>query len=254
MSKKTYFILFLIVISLSWYYNLDKLIQNKTTGIFNNIKISYIDKIDNMDESIDKHFNQSEKIKDLLSKNEELEKYKLLYIELSNKYNNLEEFRDMESSPNNLNIVNVLSYSKYDDFTKVYIDTHDINTTNMDIGGLIVDNYAAGILVKDNDKAVGLLNGNQKSNYAVYIGEGKAPGITHSMKNKKEIVVRFIPNWLEIDVGEEVITSGMDGIFFEGLKVGKVTSVKKIGDTQEAIVEPYADISDSSLYYLYFKK
>ncbi len=253
MSKKTYFILFLIIIGLSWYFNLDKLIQNKSTGVLNNIKLAYVEKLDSIKDSIDVHFNQSEKIKELTLKNEELEKYKLLYNELSNKYNNFENFNDSNNSLKNVNIVSVLSYSKYDDFTKVYIDTHDINTSNMKIGALISDNYAAGILVKDEGKSIGLLNGNQKSNYAVYIGKAKAPGITHSLKNKKEIVVKFIPNWLEIDIDDEVYTSGMDGIFFEGLKVGRVVSVKKIGDTQEAIVEPYADTSDDSLYYLYYR-
>lgn len=253
MSKTSYFILFLIVIGLSWYYNFDKLIQNKTTGVLNNIKLAYIEKIEKIEASIDRHFNQSKKIKELISKNEELEKYKLLYNELSNKYNNIEQFKQDSDPLKKVNIVNVLSYSKYDDFTKVYINTGDLNTTEMKIGGLIIDNYAAGILVKDQGKLIGLLNGNKKSNYAVYIGKAKAPGITHSVKNKKQILVRFIPNWLEIAVDDEVYTSGMDGIFFEGLKVGKVVSIKRIGDTQEAVVEPYAHTSNSSLYYLYFK-
>lgn len=254
MSKTSYFILFLIIVSLSWYYNFDKLIQNKTTNLFNSIKLSYIEKIESIDDSIDVHFNQTEKIKELKIKNDELEKFKLMYTELNNKYTNLEDFKDNHASLKDVNIVDVLSYSKYDDFTKVYINTHDLNITDMKIGGLIIDNYAAGILVKDNGKSIGLLNGNKKSNYAVYIGKAKAPGITHSIKNKKHILVRFIPNWLEVDVDDEVYTSGMDGIFFEGLKVGKVVSVKRIGDTQEAVVDPYADTSNSSLYYLFYKQ
>lgn len=251
MSKKTYFIVFIIVIGLSGYYNLDKLIEIKTSGFFNTIKQIYINKLESIESSINKHFNQSDKIDKLIKQNQELEKYKTLYLELTNKIDN--KIHNSSVSLKNLNIVNVLSYSKFDDFTKVYIDTKDLNIIENKIGGLIINDYAAGILIREDGASIGLLNGNIKSNYAVYIGTIKAPGITHNIKNKKEIVVKFIPNWLEINVGDEVVTSGMDGIFFEGLKVGQVKSVKITGDTQEAVVEPYADISNNSLYYLYYK-
>ncbi len=253
MSKKTYFVLFLIIIGLSSYYNFDKLIKNKTIEIFNNTKQAYIEKLTSIENKIEKHFRQSKKIEELNNEIKELEKYKYLYTDIKSRYDNTVTFKDQNTSAEELFTVKVLSYAKFNDFTKVYIDTEDINITEDTIGGLIVDDYAAGILIKDEGKSVALLNGNIKSNYAVYIGKDKAPGITHSLKYKKNIVVKFIPNWLEIEVGDEVVTSGMDGIFFEGLKVGKVVSVRRIGDTQEAVVEPYADISNDSLYYLYYK-
>ena len=55
-----------------------------------------------------------------------------------------------------------------------------------------------------------------------------------------------------IKVGDEVITNGLDGIFFTGLKVGKV--VKILNNNQnykEAIVSPYAKQNIQQYYYVY---
>ncbi len=62
--------------------------------------------------------------------------------------------------------------------------------------------------------------------------------------------MKYIPIWIEINLGDEVITSGMDNIFFKGLKVGKVVSINKMADQQEAFIKKVrAEIErkDSSL-------
>ena len=46
----------------------------------------------------------------------------------------------------------------------------------------------------------------------------------------------------------------MDDIFFEGLKVGRVISIKKMADMQEATVEPYAKAQQETFFYIYSKK
>ena len=96
-----------------------------------------------------------------------------------------------------------------------------------------------------------LLNGNEKSNYSVYIGEEKAPGIMHGTYKENLLIIKFIPIWINIQRDDEVITSGMDNIFFEGLKVGKVVGIKKRANMQEAIIEPYAKTLQAEYFNVY---
>jgi rod shape-determining protein MreC len=53
------------------------------------------------------------------------------------------------------------------------------------------------------------------------------------------LVIEFIPTWVPIFVGDEVVTSGLDKIFMSNLKVGKVVSISRSSGYQSAVVEPY---------------
>ena len=119
------------------------------------------------------------------------------------------------------------------------------------IFGLITDNYSAGIVVNKDGYAVGLLNGNKDCSYAVFIGEGKAPGIITASENQEELLIKFIPIWAQINKGDEVITSGMDNIFFEGLKVGRIIEVTNLADMKIATVKPYVNVLKKKYFYTY---
>ena len=56
---------------------------------------------------------------------------------------------------------------------------------------------------------------------------------------------------LEIKKGDEVITSGMDNIFFEGLKVGRVIQVTDLTDMKIATVKPYVNVLKKKYFYTY---
>jgi rod shape-determining protein MreC len=94
-----------------------------------------------------------------------------------------------------------------------------------------------------------LLNSDIKSTYAVYIGEQRAPGIAHG-NNDKNLVVNFIPAWFSIKVGDEVITSGLDNIFFKGLRVGHVIAISKSQGYQNAVVEQYYKSNEPSYFHI----
>lgn len=244
--------LFLLIISVGLYiFNVDQSITNKFRFV-NDIKKYYTEKLIGIEEALSKYFLQAKTIEKLSKDNEELKRYKILFTKTQNQLEELlnkHERLNLESA--DLKLTKVLSYVKFDDYTKVWLD---LEKTDKKIEGLISNNYAAGIVVNQSNQSLALLNGNEKSNYAVFIGENKAPGIVHGVENSENIVVKFIPIWINIKVGDEVITSGMDDIFFEGLKVGKVVAIKKMADMQEATVEPYAKVLEETFFYVYSKK
>lgn len=217
---------------------------------FNAIKEFYIEKSVAIYTTTQKYFDQVREIQSLSLKNKELENYKLLYESTSNKLDNVLKTVNHQpnSTTNQVRFAQVLSYIDFDDFTKIWLD---IKKKDHAILGLISDDYAAGIVVNQDDKAKALLNGNEKCNYAIFVGNNKAPGIIHQSVNKQFITAKYIPIWYKIKVGDEVITSGMDGIFFEGLRVGKVIKINKQQDMQEAIIEPYAKVLKQKSFFVY---
>lgn len=248
--RKFIFVFLFIIAGLSYLFKIDELLVNKF-AFFNDIKISYINKVINISTTIEKHFDQANTIEKLKAENSELKEYKILYATAQSQLNTLKEFLANVDIPENkakIELVRVLSYINYNDFTKVWLDK---KIDDESIFGLIADNYSAGIVVNKNGRAVGLLNGNKDCSYAVFIGEGKAPGIITASDNQDELQIKFIPIWANISKGDEVITSGMDNIFFEGLKVGRVTEVTNLADMKIATVKSYVNVLKKKYFYTY---
>jgi len=248
--RKFIFAFLFIIAGLSYLFKIDELLVNKFT-FFNDIKTSYINKVINISTTIEKYFDQVNTIEKLKLENSELKEYKILYATAQNQINALKEFLANVDIPENkakIELVKVLSYINYNDFTKVWLDK---KVEDDSISGLITDNYSAGIVVNKNGRAVGLLNGNKDCSYAVFIGEGKAPGIITASDTQDELQIKFIPIWADINKGDEVITSGMDNIFFEGLKVGRVTEVSNLADMKVATVKSYVNVLKKKYFYTY---
>jgi rod shape-determining protein MreC len=212
-------------------------IQSPFVSALNSLKSSYHDSVTFMDNTIDKHFFQASEIQRLKEKLLVYEKGHILMVQLSKEANDLfiENNSSLKINPN-VELVRVLSYEKFGDFNRLWLDTKEFNASK--IYGLTHQDIVAGIAVEYKGRVLALLNKDFKSSYAVYIGEEFAPGIAHG-NNTENILVKFIPTWIKIHPGDEVITSGLDEIFFKGLKVGRVLSVSSSGGFQSALVEPY---------------
>lgn len=247
MNKFLFFLLF-IAVTLGYIFDIDKVIA-KNFNPFNSIKHFYLETTLSIQDKTEKYFNQITQIENLKKKNEELRNYKLQYLNSKNKLDSLLETLDSpNSTTEQIKFTRVLSYIDFDNFTKVWLD---LEKKDNSILGVISQEYAAGIVVNKDGKAKALLNGNEKCNYAIFIGENKAPGIIHATKDRQNLVAKYIPIWFDIKEGDEVITSGMDNIFFEGLKVGKVISIRKKQDIQEAIIAPYAKVLKQKSFFIY---
>lgn len=250
--RKLFFALLFLLASLSYLFEIDQLLVKKF-AVFNDLKTFYINKVINISSSIEKHFNQLQTIEQLKAQNNELKEYKILYTSAQKQLDSLKNsFSKVELPQTNFKIelVKVLSYINFNDFSKVWLDRLP-ETEDDHILGLVTENYAAGIIINKNGKSIGLLNGNKDCSYAVFIGEGKNPGILTSSTNQDELQIRYIPIWAEINKGDEVITSGMDNIFFEGLKVGTITEVTNLADMKIATVKPYVNVLKKKYFYTY---
>lgn len=248
--RKFFFVLLFIIASLSYLFEVDELLVKKFT-FFNDFKISYINKFISISTSIERHFNQANTIENLTIENNELKEYKILYTTTQKQLDAIKEFLvniELSQAKPKIELVKVLSYINFNDFTKVWLDK---KVEDDDILGLITENYAAGIVVNKDGRSVGLLNGNKECSYAIFIGEGKIPGIITAAKKQDELLIQYIPIWAEIKKGDEVITSGMDNIFFEGLKVGRVVEVTSLPDMKIATVKPYINVLKKKYFYTY---
>ncbi len=223
-------------------------IQEPFISSLNYIKTSYHNSTKYIQTSIDTHFFQAYKIEELEQKLQKYENNYLVMQQLASELEGLylENNSSFKSNPK-VQLVRAISYQKFGDFNRLWIDIPEYN--NSKIYGLIHKELVAGIVIPENERALALLNKDIKSSYAVYIGDKDAPGIAHG-NNAENIVVKFIPTWFEIKAGDEVITSGLDEIFFKGLKVGKVLSVTSSQGYQNAVVEPYYKTNEPSYFHI----
>lgn len=239
MNKKYLFSFTLILILLSYIFSVDRIISNKLSTLTANIKERYISNVLSISNFISQHFNQTNQIIQLKQSIIKNEKYKILY------FSSVKTNDDLNTS---LKSIKVISYRDFNNFSEVLLEaSFNINK----ISALITPNgYSAGIAIQKDNQNIGYLNHHPKSNYAVYIGENKAPGITHGNRNKEYITIKYIPLWQHIKIGDEVITSGMDDIFSKGIKVGTIIEIKKLSTTVEALVKPYANVYNKNYLYI----
>ena len=249
--KRFLFLLLIIFAGLSYLFELDEFLA-KHFKVFGNLKESYINTYISVSEKFANHFEHERLIRELQNENLELKEYKVLYnttVSTIDNLKNLLENIEIPDISSKIEVIRVLSYVHFDDFTSVWLDK--VPTDNK-ILGLISDNYAAGISMTKNGKSIGLLNGNKDCTYAVFIGNERNPGIATSNDESSDLLsVKFIPVWADINVGDEVITSGMDNIFYEGLRVGKVVEIKDFPEMKVATIKPYANPLKKRFFYTY---
>jgi rod shape-determining protein MreC len=243
------FLAFAIVIGVLKFTNW---IQDPFIGALNGIKNTYHESVESIQSSIDEHFNQQETILKLQAENRQYKENNLLAQEFATELNAMfkEHNSDLKISPK-VQLVKTLSYAKFGDINRVWLDMKDYNTSK--VYGLVSEGVSAGIVTFKHDQPMALLNSDYKCSYTVYIGKKRAPGIVHG-KNAKEMIVEFIPNWIKLEVGDEVYTSGLDNLFFTGLRVGKVLSIDQSQGFQNAVIEPYFDVTDPGYFHVIMKR
>jgi len=248
MNKKalSYFFIIIALFVGAMYYN--NLIQSPILTALNSIKSSYLNTIEFFENKIDKHIFQAQEIQNLKKQLKQYENNHLVIQQLTKELNDVYKENNSSLSTNpKIELVRAISYEKFGNLNRLWMDIPDYNSSKL--YGLTYKKFVAGIVINKNNKPLALLNSDIKSAYSVYVGKDQAPGIAHG-NNGQNIIINFIPAWFNIQAGDEVITSGLDNIFFKGLKVGKIISVTKSQGYQNALVEQYYKANEPSYFYM----
>ncbi len=246
-SKKAIF-LFIAVIILLIKYNYNEIVKSPILDTTFAIKKYYVDVLQSIEDKKDRFFNQAKEIQRLQKEVESLKKMALLSYAFAGKLNSLLKDKSEVYNPE-LNITRAISYVDLADYNRVWLDFKGLKKDK--IFGLLYQGYSAGIVVDRDQKAMGLLQGDEKCIFSVYIGKDRLPGVIFG--NKNDMIIRYIPSWMRLKVGDEVYTSGLDNIFFEGIKVGKITNIIKEESYISAEVEPYAKVSVPGFFHIVTK-
>lgn len=215
----------------------------------NGIKSAYWSTVESIDETIDEHFNQQETIIKLRRDNEKYQKDHLYLQSIAAELNAIigAKKSKLDYKKTTVQLARAISYAKFGDRNKIWLEMDDFNNSKM--YGLVRNGQSAGIIIEKLNKPLALLNGDHKCSYAVHIGKAKAPGIARG-KNSNHMLVEFIPTWMKINVGDEVKTSGLDQLFYEGIPVGKVLSFRQAQGFQTAVIEVYANTMDLGYFHV----
>lgn len=211
------------------------------------IKSEFITIRKEIHETIQEHFDQKKRIQALQKKNRELFRYKLLFEDMKNRFDALQrECNAFLPYQVHLQLVSVISYTKFGDFTSLWIDTSIPKNT---LYGVLDGDKVAGIAMNEKGHAKVLLLGNKKCSFGVVIG-AKANGIAIGSGDNRYIDIRYIPTYQKIHIGDEVVTNGLDAIFVYGIRVGKVVRIANEGSYQVARVRVYADLTHPRFLWL----
>lgn len=229
-------------------YYFSETIQAPFTALLHSAKTTYHDTVEGIHHFIQEHFYQQVTIQDQREALEQCRSDRLLMVQLQQ---DLAAQRSLQHSKLTSNpkvtLVRSLSYARFGDMRKVWLEMEDFNQSK--VYGLVYNDLAAGIVVASQKQPLALLNGDPKSSYAVFVGKNHAPGIVHGT-NSDTLTVKYIPTWIPIAVGDEVYTSGMDNLFFRGLKVGKVLSKTLSQGYQSAVISPYYNADDPGYFHV----
>ncbi len=242
MNKKFFYTIIAIIIAISFYFK--DSIKESILFSFNFIKEEVISSYDIIKFKLTAHFNQVKQIQILTKNNKIYRDYIESIYPLISNYKKLKEFKII----NNPKIVfsQTISYANLPDMSSIYINYSDKNLSHPK--GIIYNQEVAGIVTKSyKNYSLALLNTNPSTSYTVFIGKNKIPGIAFG---GVELTIKYIPNYKKINIGDLVITSGLDRIFYEGVKVGKITSIIQKKLYQEAIVKPFYNSYHPTFFYV----
>ena len=233
-------LVFLVLLRI-WLFQIPK-VKKYTLESANSLKNSFSSFVTSVKETYNEYIEQKNSLQNLLEENkylkDEIQKIAVKYATCKD----LKYFKKVKFP--NVVFTQVISYAALPDFTQVYINYDKPFKVPR---GLVYNNLAAGIAVKHySNYSLALLNSNEKTSYTVYIGKNKIPGIFYGKIN----TVKYIPKFKPVKIGDIVITSGLDGVFYQGALVGKVVEVVEKKLYQEAKIKLFYNDLNPEFFYV----
>ncbi len=101
--------------------------------------------------------------------------------------------------------------------------------------------FGRTVLVSKHNAQVQLIS-NTDSSIGVMLESNRLPGVLRGLGDQR-LSLQYISNSEQVNPGERVVTSGLDGIFPKGIPVGKVVESRKGKSVfREIEVEPFSDM------------
>ncbi len=245
MIKNRFFFILIIAFAVLVSVKVIPSFREKVLTFSNQIKSTYLDSTNNLQHKVDIYLNQAKKIKELKKKIRELEPTALVSVSLANRLDKLLKETNLNYHHPSLHLVKTLSFEKLGDYNSLWLDFKDFDPAKT--YGLIYKGYTAGIVKAKDGNPLAVLELDPTVALSVYIGRYKTEGVIFG--NNKNMIVKYIQKFNILKVGDEVVTSGKDGIFYEGAKIGKVVKITERELYNEAIVEPYIKPTDARYFY-----
>jgi len=264
MSKKWFVSALFIVFLFAVYYFFGNLLQRQLQPLASGTRLTYSNTLEFIKDTIDAHFFQAEQIASLKAENEKLQKEAITYksgIKDVVYRQGVQGFiQTGNSQAAKIKLSKALSYSNLPNLYRLWTDFEPSEKVDKKgiakVYGIVyptqskLDSVACGIVLKNqNGKHEAFLNGDPKCSYGVYVGKSRAPGVLYG-KNQDKLVIKYIPTWMDVKPGDEVITSGLDNIFFEGARVGVVKSVSSDSAYKEVFVDGYYNPLSPNYFYV----
>jgi len=248
MKKRSVLILLILVILfiITTKYN------GKVKGFFldfiNPIKTAYR----NLTNMSDSYIHQHNLILTLKKENNEQKK---TLLELTNYINQLSKIYKIlpslvQKPYKNIYIVDTISYVKLNRLDEVLLTTPKaLKDSNKTLYGLIQNDVAAGIVQNIDGKFFAFLLTHPKATFGVTIGSKNIHGIAQG-DGKKGMIIKYIPRWSKINIGDVVKTSGLDNIFFPSIPVGTITNIQTLDQYKQATIKIFANLARPSTFFL----
>lgn len=256
MTKKRNKILWIciLIIFVLFLLEINRGLFNYGIALGNGIRTKIYNLKNSISEVFENYTSQAEQIKKLKIIAEQKERGDIENMNLKSEVEQMRTLIDTNIKPRAMESFLVRAYSFVDmgNYSRIWLTGENLSANLKDgdkVFGLIKDGYTAGIALYKDDLLLGILNGDPKVSYGVYIGEGKSMGILKTDISGK-VVIEYINAWNEIKEGDEIITNGLDNIFFEGIGVGRVKKVRQEFSYIVAEVELYNQNKDIGFYWL----
>jgi len=221
-------------------------------SVINPVKQTYTNVTREVGDRSQSYVYQKENIQKLSKENKFLRKRLLEQKHYIQQVSDLyKKIPSLEKIPRrSVEIVQTISYVKLNSFSQVILTKpQNLNSREDRLYGLIQGSVVAGVARVHNNNLYGALVSNEKCRFSVFVGKKRAAGIAMGI-NAKQMYVKFIPKWSKIEPGDEVLTSGLDTIFFANIPVGVVERVEVESSYKVAYIKAYADVLHPDYFYL----
>ncbi len=248
MRKRNFIVFLILVILFVILTKYNGAAKSFFFNFINPIKSAYL----NLTDLSSSYLSQKEKIRELEKINSKLN---IVLIEQSNYIQELSKiYRVLPSLVKkpykSIYMVNAISYVKLNRLNEIMLTTpKNLSLEENHPYGLMQNDVASGVARYKDGKLYGYLLSYPKCTFSVVIGKDRINGVAQG-DGSEGMIIKFIPRWSKIEIGDIVRTSGLDNIFYPDIPVGKVTDIKVLDRYQEVKIKIFANINKPSIFFL----